>query len=389
MQKVKIENSGIKIADGNYSSKYPKSDEFVSKGVPFIRANNFNNKTIVDDELYFITEQKHKTIVKGHLKKNDILITTRGNIGNVAIVPERHEGSNINAQIVLLRCNKDWEPLFLLYVLTSNDVKKQLNELITGTALKQLSVNSLKKIEIPLPPLPTQQKIAAILDKADELRQYNQQLIEKYEALTQSLFLDMFGDPVKNEKGWEKTKVINYCTSIVPGRDKPKTFTGNIPWVTTEDLIQLGKTSISKKNIGLTEDEILNVRAKKIPIGSVIITCVGNLGVVTINEVEIIINQQLHAFQCLDGLNNLFLMHCLSYQKSYMNKMASSTTVPYMNKTVCNNIPIIVPPINLQNQFAERVQLIETQKKQAQEALAKSEELFQSLLQNAFKGELM
>lgn len=269
---------------------------------------------------------------------------------------------------------------YLFYKMQTISIDKDLH--------KRYWISKYSQIQIPLPPLPTQQKIAEILDTADQLRQYNKQLIEKYDALTQSLFLDMFGDPVKNEKGWEKTEVINYCTCIVPGRDKPKSFTGNIPWVTTDDLIELGKTYNSKKNIGLTEDEILNVRAKKIPIGSVIMTCVGNLGVITINEVEMIINQQLHAFQCLNGLNNVFLMHCLSYQKSYMYKMASSTTVPYMNKTICNNIPIIIPPIALQTQFAERVQMIAAQKQQAQEALAKSEDLFQSLLQRAFNGTL-
>jgi type I restriction enzyme S subunit len=267
-------------------------------------------------------------------------------------------------------------------------IKKQLLDRAVGAALANISLGIVKELEILLPPLATQQKIAAILDKADELRQYNKKLIEKYGALTQSLFLDMFGDPVRNEKGWEISEVINYCNCIVPGRDKPKSFTGQIPWVTTDDLINLGKTFKSKKNIGLNEAEILNVRAKKIPIGSVIMTCVGNLGVISINEVEMIINQQLHAFQCLDELNNVFLMHNLTYQKPYMNKMASSTTVPYMNKTVCNSIPVLVPPIALQNQFAERVQAIETQKQQAQEALEKSEHLFHGLLQQAFKGEL-
>ena len=81
-------------------------------------------------------------------------------------------------------------------------------------------------------------------------------------------------------------------------------------------------------------------------------------------------------------------MYNLSYQKSYMFKMASSTTVPYMNKTICNNIPTILPPIELQNKFAERVKQIEKQKKLAQQSLQKSEELFNSLLQRAFKGEL-
>ncbi len=82
------------------------------------------------------------------------------------------------------------------------------------------------------------------------------------------------------------------------------------------------------------------------------------------------------------------MMYVLSYQTPYMYKMASSTTVPYMNKTICNNIPMIYPPITIQNQFAERIQVIEAQKQQAQASLEKSETLFNSLLQRAFKGEL-
>jgi type I restriction enzyme S subunit len=204
---VTIGNSGLFIADGNYSAKYPSSKEFVSTGIPFIRANNFKNKTIVDDELYFISPSKHAEITKGHLKSNDVLITTRGNIGELAIVPERHENSNINAQIVLLRCNNDWDPLFLLFVLSSSMVKEQLPKLTTGTALKQLPVKNLKKLQIPLPPLEHQKKIAAILDAADAYRQLTKALIAKYDELTQSLFLDMFGDPVKNEKGWEEKTI--------------------------------------------------------------------------------------------------------------------------------------------------------------------------------------
>ncbi len=103
---MKIEEIGklnIQIADGNYSAKYPRNDEFVGEGIPFIRANNFRNHEIVDDALLFITKEKHAILKKGHLKPGDILITTRGNIGNTVIVPERHNDSNINAQIVLLR----------------------------------------------------------------------------------------------------------------------------------------------------------------------------------------------------------------------------------------------------------------------------------------------
>jgi type I restriction enzyme S subunit len=276
---------------------------------------------------------------------------------------------------------------FLLHFLRANEDK--ISNLGTGSTFKAITISELKKLQIPLPPLPQQKKIAAILDSADTYRQKTKALIAKYDELTQSLFLDMFGDPVKNEKGWEKVATIKYCESIVPGRDKPKSFTGNIPWVTTNDLNHLGITIGSKSNIGLSEEEIKEVKAKIIPEESVIMTCVGDLGLVTVNKVKMVVNQQLHAFICSEKLNSTFLMYNLFHQKPYMLKMASSTTVPYMNKTVCNNIPTILPPITLQTQFAERVQAIEEQKAQAQASLVKAEELFNSLLQKAFNGELV
>lgn len=199
----------------------------------------------------------------------------------------------------------------------------------------------------------------------------------------------MFGDPVKNDKGWEVDVVINKCGCIVPGRDKPKSFTGNIPWITTNDLIQLGETKISKSRIGLDDDEIKEVRARKIPKNSVLMTCVGDLGIISIAGSEMVVNQQLHAFQCKDSLNEWFLMFNLYYQKSYFYKMASSTTVPYMNKTVCNNVPIIIPPIPLQIEFSVVYRNILEQKNKLNYQIKYNEHLFKSLLQKAFSGELI
>jgi type I restriction enzyme S subunit len=192
---------------------------------------------------------------------------------------------------------------------------------------------------------------------------------------------------VKNEKGWESNPVIQYCACIVPGRDKPKSFTGNIPWVTTEDLNHLSKTINSKKSIGLSSNEIEFVKAKIIPVNSVIMTCVGDLGVISINTQEIVINQQLHAFQCGEKINPTFLMYALSYQKDYMYKMSSSTTVPYMNKSVCNSIPIICPQLDLQKDFENKI--LQLQKTRELSSFHLGDSLFNSLLQKAFKGELV
>ncbi len=117
-------------------------------------------------------------------------------------------------------------------------------------------------------------------------------------------------------------------------------------------------------------------------------TCVGDLGVLTVNDAPMVINQQLHAFQCFEKTNALFLMYSLSWQKKFMYKWASSTTVPYMNKTICNSIPMINPPIHLQNHFAQQIQNIEQQKEKLKAQMQESENLFQSLLQQAFNGGL-
>ena len=318
------------------------------------------------------------------LPPKSLLLSSRAPIGHIAISTIE---ACTNQGFKSLVPNENVDVEYLFYAIKK--IIPQLQDLGNGATFKEISKATLSRVTIPLPPLAEQQKIASILDAADSLRQKDQQLIKKYTALSQSLFLEMFGDPVTNPMGWKMGTSIQYCKCIVPGRDKPKNFSGEIPWVTTNDLNRLTYTDKSKKNIGLTDEEIVEVRAKIIPVNSVILTCVGDLGVISINSSPVVINQQLHSFQC-DNINisPIFMMYVLSYQTPYMYKMASSTTVPYMNKTVCNNIPMIYPPITLQTQFAERIQAIEAQKQIAQASLQKSENLFNSLLQRAFKGEL-
>lgn len=105
-QPVKIKDADIYISDGNYSAKYPKSSEFVEIGIPFLSANNIVNNVIDDAGCKFISPKMHEALKKGHVKPGDVLITTRGNMGQTAIVPQRLDDVNINAQLVLLRPNQ-------------------------------------------------------------------------------------------------------------------------------------------------------------------------------------------------------------------------------------------------------------------------------------------
>jgi type I restriction enzyme S subunit len=158
----------------------------------------------------------------------------------------------------------------------------------------------------------------------------------------------------KEFKGkWEDKKIGSICDSIVPGRNKPVDFDGNIPWITTPDIEQNGIIYDSKKGLRVTKEEAKKVGSKIVPKNSIIISCVGDLGLVAVVGNEIIINQQLHAFIPKEDIYYQFLLYSLSIRRGYMEKVATKTAVPYMNKDNCNSIPISYPSYKEQSKIAD------------------------------------
>ncbi len=185
---VAIAAAPLHIGDGNYSSKYPKARDFVSAGVPFIRANNLDDRTICDEDMKFISCEQHSDLTKGHLEANDILITTRGDIGKVARVPERHAGSNINAQLVLLRClDNTLNAHFLGYQLGLPGMLAYIKTHQTGVALKQLPIRSLRIIRIISPPPLLQTRFASIVESIEQQKARQKAHLAELDTLFASL----------------------------------------------------------------------------------------------------------------------------------------------------------------------------------------------------------
>lgn len=372
------------------SSKRIYQSDYVDNGVPFYRGKEISELSRNEDietELY-ITEEKYKELNEkfGSVQKGDLLITSVGTIGNTWVSDGRklyYKDGNIT-QIVN---NDKINTKYISYLFKSNLIKRQYLKGTSGTAQVALTIEKLKNITIPKLSIDEQNKIVEVLDKAQSLIDKKREQIELLDELVKSRFVEMFGDPVLNTKEWEVKKVIDVCECMVPGRDKPKSFTGDIPWITIDDLKINRVTYKSKSGLGLTDDEIKEVKRKKIPKGSVLMSCVGNLGICSIAGEDMIINQQLHSFQCKE-INNYFLMYYLGFRKDYMESKASSTTVLYMNKTVCNSIPVYLPPIELQNEFAEFVEQTDSIRSKMEASLSELEDNFNSLMQKAFKGEL-
>lgn len=272
---------------------------------------------------------------------------------------------------------------FLWYQL--NDEKRWPR---AGVAQPFIKPSDVKRHLILLPPLDEQKRIAAILDQADALRRKRQSALDRLNQLGQAIFVEMFGDPDQNDRLWPEVEVGSVTDCIVPGRDKPKSFTGGTPWLTTAEIVHLGASTAAQSKLSLSDSEISEVQARVIPENSVVMTCVGDLGKVSVATCPMVINQQLHSFQCKGDVSPFFLMFILSYRQQWMKQMATSTTLPYMNKTICNSIPIFLPPIRLQEQFASAYLCLLEERQTMLRSEQTSASLFTSLQHRAFRGEL-
>jgi type I restriction enzyme S subunit len=399
IQWLEIGDLDIHISDGNYSSKYPRSEEFIESGVPFIRANNLVNKSISDEEMYFISPQKHGLLKKGHLKTNDVLISTRGDLGKVALVPKRYNDSNINAQLVLLRPNPHKiDPLYLLYCFEGDRVKGQISQLQTGTALKQLPVGNLKRIKIPLPPLEEQRRIAAILDKADGVRRKRKEAIRLTEELLKSTFLEMFGDPVTNPKGWEviglgKISQIQGGLQVTPAR---KELPLEVPYLRVANVYRDKLLLDEIKNIRVTSSELERINMKAGDI--LIVEGHGNkeeIGRSSVwdGSIENCVHQN-HLIRVRLDPNKAEPIYISAYLNSaggrcQLTKFGKTTSG--LNTISTSNVKatkVLCPPIEMQKRYLDFQRKLTEAKNASVQHLEQSENLFNSLLQRAFRGEL-
>ena|GEM_PF-843064 len=375
---IKLED--VSLNSGQYGSN-SKAVEYDSNKPRYLRITDIDNNGKLSDKKV----SPSKIEEKYYLNKNDFLFARSGSVGRTYLHDKNAEELQFAGYLIkyILDLEKIY-PKFLFYFTKSEIYNNWIEGNKNTVAQTNINAKQFLSLIFSLPTLTKQKKIANALDKASELVTLRKESIQKLDELSKSIFIDMFGDPVSNSKKWNLVTCIDSSSCIVPGRDKPKSFSGTIPWITTNDLIDKGFIDKSKNNIGLSQEEIRKSKAKIIPKNSVIFTCVGDLGIVSITKNNIVMNQQLHSFQCKENVNNCFLMYNISMQKDYMYKMASSTTLPYMNKTICNNIPLILPPITLQTKFATIIEKIEEQKALYEKELKLLENNFDSLLDESF-----
>lgn len=382
---------------------YSKKD-VVSKSIegynPVLRAGNIQLGQIIEDNYVYVPNNLIKE--KQFLKEGDILIAASSGslsiVGKAAMVTS-NMAATFGAFCKVLRPKQEhvYKGYFKHYFETSY-YKRTIKSLAEGANINNLRTGHFDNLEIPLPPIDQQKKIAAILDAADAYRQKTKALITKYEELTQSLFLDMFGDPVRNPMGWI---ICSFVEIIKDGPNnglyKPsKDYGSGIPIIRIDSFFNsvIDLTKLKRLRISTNEIDRFSIEEGDFVINRVNSKShLGKCGLVPKLSEKIVYESNMMRLNFKENMvNNQFMLSILSskYLKNQILKAAKdSVNQSSINQKDVNSFKAPLPPLKFQNEFADRVQAIETQKTQAHGSLAQAEDLFNSLLQKAFKGELV
>ena len=395
MEKVRLKDLDCFISDGNYSSKYPRSDEFVKEGIPFIRCNNFKNNTITKEDMYYITKEKHSVLQKGHLKQGDILITTRGSLGQVVIVPKEYEDANINAQIVLLRVNKEKiYNRYLMWQLKSRNIQNQIMKNKTGTALPQLPISKLEKIEfLVVEDIEEQIAIATKLDKIQDIVDMRKKQIEDLEELIKFQFVEMFGRVELNDKKFEEQEMRCIADISSSKRIYADEYQENgIPFYRSKEIIELGHNKKPSIELFISKNRYEEIKDKYgIPKkGDILITAVGTIGetwIVDTDEPFYYKDGNVLQIRLNTDISQIYFKYVLDTLISiFKNKNVSGSAYSALTIEKFKKMKIILPPITLQNQFADIVKQINKQRFAIQKSLEEMQKLQESLMNKYFWG---
>ena len=274
----------------------------------------------------------------------------------------------------------------LYYLLNSNTFLSQKDKYSSGATQKAISNASLEKIIVNIPCFSKQEDIVKQLDKLSNIIKKTRKQLLNFDLLIKSRFIEMFGDPLDNQKNWEVQTLGNLCEIVRGGSPRPidKFLGGSIPWIKIGDATNGDDIYLYKTKEHIIEEGIK--KSRLIPEGSLIFAnCGVSLGFARIIKFQGCIHDGWLAFQNISPrVNNVFLLKSLNMCTDYFRKTAPDGTQPNLNTTIMKSFVQILPPKDLQDEYVQFVQQIDKSKFAVQKSLEKAETLYKSLMQEYF-----
>ena len=376
-------NTGL-IIDGDWVES---KDQDPDGEVRLVQLADIGVGSFLDKSNRFMTAEKAVKLKCTYLEEGDILVARMPDpLGRACLFPGDQRKCVTVVDVCILRPDAAVaDAAYVTHILNSDGVRRQLDKFIKGTTRQRISRTNLEQIRIPLPSLAEQRRIAAILDQADSLRAKRREALSQLDELQLAIFIEMFGDPVANPKGWP-TKMLKELGRVKTGGTPPSSkegmFNGDVPFVTPGDLA-------SNQPVKRTVTEEGAAEAETVRAGAALVCCIGaTIGKMDKAEARCAFNQQINAIEWDEEINDDFGFGALCFFKANIAAWGASTTLPILKKSSFEKISIPVPPIPLQNEFARRVAMVGEIRDGADQSRIEQDSLFASLQHRAFQGAL-
>ena len=367
-----------------------KSSLYENQGIRVLRITNVQKGNIVDDDPKYYPLSLTDEIRNYLLKESDLLMSLTGNVGRVGLLTKEMLPAALNQRVACLRILSNGLNLgFLFHYLNSDKFEQDAVLSAKGIAQKNMSTEWLKDYKLPLPPISVQQSIVSELDKINELIRLKKEQLKDYDNLAQSIFYEMFGDPVINEKGWEFMKIGEIGTvERGAGISKKDFVEDGLPCIHYGQLHTiLGPTTrhhhscipeslLPKYKIAHTNDVIMAITSEDVEGSCKSTAWLGNYDIVIGSDAAILHHEQDGTFLSYYTMTKAFFNEKSKYAKGFK--------VTHISAKEIENIPVYLPPLALQKDFAKRIEVIEHQKENIKSTIQALETLLASRMQYWF-----
>ena len=389
LNKVPI-NHFAKVGAGQGAPQ--KETDFSNEGFPFIRAGHLEDLLNGKDELNLpkVNEEIAKLYRLKLYQPNTIVFAKSGMSAMKGRIYKLNNPCYVVNHLATLELNKKTSPNYTVFLLRYFSPVRLIND----TSYPSLKQSTIEKYELPLPSLHDQLHIANILSKAETLIAQRKESIALLDEFLKSTFLEMFGDTITNRKNWEKVELKNFgkiITGNTPPRNNADNYSSNfVEWIKT-DNIKNENTYITNAFEYLSASGLESART--VESGALLVACIAgsieSVGRAALTNRKVSFNQQINAIQPNESISSLFLYWLFKLSKKYIQNSASKGMKRMLTKGEFEKVKMIKPPTSLQTQFAQIVEKIEALKTQYQCSLQELENLYGSLSQKAFRGELV
>lgn len=366
-----------------------KSNKYVEKGIRVIRITNVQKGSIVDNDPKYYPFEEEPNIKQYLLSDSDLLMSLTGNVGRVGILQQDLLPAALNQRVACLRISSNKLLLkYLFHFLNSDGFENDCIFNAAGIAQKNMSTEWLKKYIVPLPPLSEQQRIVEELDLLSSIIEKKKEQLKELDNLAQSIFYDMFGDPVTNEKGWEVKKLgdeFEVSSGGTPSTGRSEYWdNGNVSWIGSN----MCQNQVIYENDGkyITKEGLEHSSAKLYHKGFVLVALVGaTIGKVALLGFNTTTNQNIAGINVPKNKDYTpFFIYFLLQFLYCMFENIGEGKFKMANLTFIRSLPIIKPPLPLQQQFASKIEAIEKQKELIKQSIKEVETLFSSRMDYYF-----